>query len=125
MNKLVVINNISTNICLANRAKVARNLWSRITGLIGKKDFNPGEGLVLLPCKGIHTLGMRFPIDVLYVSETGIVTKILSGIKPNRWGPVLKETQFIIELPASIVQRTGTKTGDRIMLRSCSGAGEQ
>ncbi len=58
---------------LATRLAIADGHWSRLRGLMGRSPatFRSGDGLWILPCKGVHTMGMRFPIDVVYLTQTG------------------------------------------------------
>ncbi len=101
---------------LASRAVVARGVLARLLGLLGRSGLSPGEGMVFRPCKGIHTLGMRFPIDVLYLDGKGIVLKALPGFPPMRLGPYLRRAQVVVELPLGAIAGAGTAPGHRIEL---------
>lgn len=57
---------------------------ARRTGLLGKDGWPAGEGLVIAPCQAVHTIGMRFAIDVLYVRRDGTVEKVSRAVKPWR-----------------------------------------
>ncbi len=70
-------------------AEVARTLWARIRGLIGRRGLPAGEGLLILRCNAIHTFFMRFPIDATFYDREGRVVRIVRGIRPWRpfvWG---------------------------------------
>ena len=70
-------------------AEVARTLWARIRGLIGRSGLPPGKGMLILRCNAIHTFFMRFPIDATFYDREGRVVRIVRGIKPWRpfvWG---------------------------------------
>src|SRR5215204_7088823 len=56
--------NRTRNVILADRADIAKNVWTRGKGLLGRRGLPEGEGLVIEPCSSIHTLFMAFPIDV-------------------------------------------------------------
>jgi uncharacterized membrane protein (UPF0127 family) len=57
--------------CIAERVELAASWWNRLRGLIGRKEFCAAQALVLRPCSAIHTIGMRFPIDVLFLDPGG------------------------------------------------------
>ena len=67
------------------RAKVARTLFARMKGLIGTKRLPPGEGLLILRCKAIHTFFMSFAIDATFLDRDDRVVKVVRNIKP--WHP--------------------------------------
>ena len=70
-------------------AEVARTLWARVKGLIGRSGLPPGKGMLILRCNAIHTFFMRFPIDATFYDRDGRVVRIVRGIRPWRpfvWG---------------------------------------
>lgn len=99
---------------LAEKGTVANRPWLRMRGLIGRASLDPGEGLLLLGTKGIHTIGMRFPIDVLFLNDDGWVIHLIHALKPFRVSPLFKHSAMVLELPAGTLQETGTKVGDWI-----------
>lgn len=69
----------------------------------------------MLPyAKGIHTLGMKFAIDVLFVDESGIVIHLIHHMKPFRVSPLFWNSAGILELPAGVIKQTRTDLGDCI-----------
>jgi uncharacterized membrane protein (UPF0127 family) len=107
---------------IAARAAVASNMWTRGRGLLGRHSLPEGEGLVIESCRQIHMFFMTFPIDVLHVKRQspteGEVTRVLHSIPPNRIGPWVRRSDYVIELPAGTAARTGTEEGHHIALRS-------
>ena len=67
------------------RIEVARGWWGRARGLLGRSGLPPGHGLLLNPCRAIHTLGMRFAIDVVFLDATGRVVRVCRDVPPGRW----------------------------------------
>ena len=71
------------------QAEVARSLWARMRGLLGRTGLPPGEGLLIENCRAIHTCGMRFAIDALFLDGRNRVVKAVRNIPPGRlfvWG---------------------------------------
>src|SRR5271154_5135367 len=101
---------------LATELALADTHWSRLRGLMGasESDFGDGCGLWIVPCRGVHTLGMGFPIDVLYLDRTMSVIRIQAGMKPWRVAPVTMQAASVLELPCRTTEESGTAVGDRI-----------
>ena len=120
--RTVRVVNLANGREIAARAAVASNLWTRGRGLLGRKSLPEGEGLVIESCRQIHMFFMGFPIDVLHVKcqspTEGEVTRVLHRIRPNRIGPWVRRSDYVIELPAGTAARTGTEQGHHVALWS-------
>ena len=101
---------------LATRLSVADGHWSRLRGLIGRspENFREGQGLWIVPCRGVHTLGMRFPIDVLYLTRENVVLHLEQSLPPWRFAPVRLQAASVLELPENTLRATGTTIGDEL-----------
>lgn len=110
----MVVRNISRNALLAEKCIQARTFFSRLKGLQFKKDLPSGYGLLITPCKSIHTFFMRFPIDAVFVDKNNTVLHIQEGIKPWRASKVILNARSVLELPGGIVSATGTDVGDKL-----------
>ena len=101
---------------LATRLSVAGTHWSRFRGLMCTQDsqFRVGDGLWIVPCRGIHTLAMRFPIDVLYLDSNRLVVHINYALKPWRLGRISLHAASVLELPRETLRPSGTVLGDEI-----------
>jgi uncharacterized protein len=101
---------------LATDLRIADTHWTRLIGLLGttRERFITGRGLWILPCHGVHTFAMRFPIDVVYLDAHKRVVHIEENVKPWRITPIRMEAASILELPSHIVWDTRTEVGDSI-----------
>jgi uncharacterized protein len=101
---------------LASALAVADTHWTRLRGLLGLSagDFRNGCGLWIVPCRGVHTLGMSFPIDVVYLDRVRKVIHIQPEMRPWRLAPVMVEAESVLELPSRTARTTGTDVGDTI-----------
>jgi len=112
--RIVRVINRTRNRELAARAAVADTFWTRLRGLLGRSGLGPGEGLVLTRTNSVHSLGMRFAIDVIHVDHAGRVCRLLTPLPPWRLGPIVRGGEYVIEVPAGVVAETGTGLGDDI-----------
>ena len=64
------------------RVHHARTLWQRLRGLLGRPALIRGEGLLITPCNSVHTFGMRYPLDLVFLDHGGTVVKCVTGLRP-------------------------------------------
>jgi uncharacterized protein len=101
-------------------AEVANDRATRRRGLL-KRDCLEGA-LVITPCRWVHTIGMRFPLDVAFVDEAGTVVKAVR-MEKHRVGIPVQKARWVIEAEAGAFERWGLHVGDVVELRD--GEGEQ
>jgi len=106
--------NLTTQKELAGNLTVAGTAFSRMRGLLGKTFLPAGDGLWIKPCKGVHTFGMKFPIDVVFLDKGNIVIATIRELSPNRLTPLFFKASSVLELPTSIIEATRVAVGDRI-----------
>jgi uncharacterized membrane protein (UPF0127 family) len=101
---------------LATALAIADTHWARLRGLLGlsTNDFRNGSGLWIVPCHGIHTIGMGFPIDVVYLDRGLKVIGIEQEVRPWRFTPVRRQAASVLELPCGTAAKTRTVVGDTI-----------
>jgi len=117
VNRRLKVYNVTRSCVLIEHGEVADNIWTRLRGLIGHRPLRDGEGLMITPCNSVHTCFMRFPIDVVYVTEDGEVVGLAQQLHPFRIGPIVRRARFVLELPAGTIAKTGTQIGDRIAVQ--------
>ncbi|HTC89945.1 MAG TPA: DUF192 domain-containing protein [Bryobacteraceae bacterium] len=111
--KLLRVHNKSRDTTLADRALIADNSKTRKTGLLKHDRLERGEGLWITPCEGIHTVGMKFPIDVLFLDKKRKVVKIRAAMPRWRMAASLF-AHSVLELPSGTAQATRTSSGDQL-----------
>ena len=100
---------------LAERLETARTHLERMRGLLGRDSLPPGGGMMIERCSSIHTLFMRFPIDVIFTASDLTVRKALRHVKPWRLAAALG-ADTVLELPAGTLARTCVAPGDRLRI---------
>ena len=116
MKRHVAVLNKTRRIVLLEKAAMADRFGSRLAGLLGAASLPPGHGLVLKPCRSVHSWGMRFSLDVGFVDGSGRLCHLIHGLRPFRFSAVIKEAVYVIEAPAGTFRRTGTREGDLVAL---------
>jgi uncharacterized membrane protein (UPF0127 family) len=99
---------------LARKAVVAGSARQRRRGLIGRESLNPGEALIIPGCRQVHSFGMRFPIDLVFIDGEGKVSRTCPGLRPRRISAIAWGSLSTVELPAGTIFETGTVKGDII-----------
>jgi uncharacterized protein len=106
--------NLNQQTRLAARVRVADTFFSRLIGLLGRRSLKEGEGLWIKPCNGVHTVGMRFPFDVVFLDDQNRVIKTRSGLGPFRVCRGGRHAQSVLELSMGTIERSHTEPGDQI-----------
>jgi uncharacterized protein len=101
---------------LAVRVVVANTYVPRLIGLLGQSAnwASESRGLWIIPCHGVHTLGMRFAIDVLFLDRYRTVVYTHENLQPWRISRVISGSRSVLELPAGTIARSQTQVGDQI-----------
>jgi uncharacterized protein len=113
--------NRTRNALLADRVLTARTALARTRGLLGTFRLLPGEGLWILPCRGIHSIGMRYEIDALFLDRNRQVVAEYRRFRRNRISRIFWRAMGVLELPAGTLERTETRIGDEIEFRPAAG----
>jgi uncharacterized membrane protein (UPF0127 family) len=106
--------NITRNKTLANPLVVADTFLSSLLGLLGKRSLPTGQGLWILPCQSIHTMWMRFPIDVIFLDKDRVVVHFIENMKPFRVSKHVPKAKSVLELPTNTINSTQTLLGDQV-----------
>lgn len=106
--------NLSKNTWLATKVFRADSFLTRLVGLLNRKHLGPEEALVLTPCKGVHTIGMKFPIDVIFLDKTDKVLGYNSRLRPYRISGIYPGATIAVELLSGSIDKSQTEIGDRL-----------
>lgn len=111
--------NVTRDVVLAQDVEVAFDFWKRFKGLLGRRSFPVGAGLLLKPCNSVHSCFMKFSFDVLFLNEEMEVVHIIESMPPFRFSPIIREARSVLELPAGVACLSGSRVGDKVSLRTC------
>jgi len=95
---------------------VADTPMSRLRGLLGKMRLRSNEGLWMFPSRGIHTIGLMFPIDVIYLDSQLRIVHFIESLGPLRIPSIRLQSESVLELPVRTIYESGTQIGDQLMI---------
>jgi uncharacterized membrane protein (UPF0127 family) len=121
---MLVARNVDTGEVLADRITVATSKVDRGVGLLKHDSLANGEGLLITPCRGVHTCFMRFTIDVIALDASGVVVDAVEALVPWRIRLPRRGSVSVLELPEGSLARTNTERGHHIELLQLAPAGE-
>jgi len=107
----VTVDNATTGSAIATQGRIPLTEEGWKNGLLGYDRLEKGGGLVLTPCRQIHMIGMKFPIDVVFMDRDYRVVGLLESIQPGETGPLVEKARLAVELPAGTIRDSGIKTG--------------
>lgn len=112
--RTVRIVNRTRGTLLAQRGEVADNWWRRLRGYLGRDRPIQGDGMLLVPCNAIHTYGMAFDLDVIFLDAKGQVLRILPEMKPWTRSVRVPDARYVLEVPVGTIETSGTNVGDEL-----------
>ena len=89
---------------------------SRLRGLLGRMRLRSDEGLWIVPCQGIHTIGLLFPIDVIYLDGNQQVIHVIEHLGPFRVSSIRIRSNSVLQLPTRTIYSSNTQVGDQLMI---------
>src|SRR6202161_4485382 len=115
-NRSLYVYNKTRETFVATEATLADSYLRRLVGLLGKtrRWAQLGRGLWIVPSRGVHTIGMLFPIDLIFLGKNKEVVRVEEHVRPFRISRLCLNANSILELPAHTVYRTGTCVGDHL-----------
>jgi uncharacterized protein len=88
----------------------------RAGGLLFRPKLNINELLLLKPCSSIHTIGMKYDIDIIYLSKKGEILKIIKNLKPLKFS-ICFRANMVLEFASSELRIFNFKLGDQVVIR--------
>ena len=117
MNRLTYCVYNETRECfLSLNVSIADSMLSRLRGLIGKLRLRVDEGVWIVPSHGIHTVGVLFSLDLIYLDDSNRVIEVVEHFPPFRISPWRSLSASVLELPTHTIYSSQTQTGDQLLI---------
>jgi uncharacterized membrane protein (UPF0127 family) len=110
--------NITRQAFLSLGVAIADSPLTRLRGLLGKMRLRSDEALWVVPSRGVHTIGLMFPIDVIYLNASLQVIDVVESLPPLRISPIRLRGASVLQLPARSISESGTPIGDQLLIGS-------
>ena len=94
----------------------ADTIFSRLRGLIGKLRLRSDEGLWVVPSRGVHTVGVLFPLDLIYLDAQYRVIHVMESFPSFRIAPLKTRAESVLELPTHTIYSSHTQPGDQLLI---------
>ena len=103
---------------LAEELEMPQTMFGRGLGLMFRKSLDPGRGMWIVPCSGIHMMFMNFPIDAVFLDSRERVKKVYRTL-PAWYGVVWWEigAHSVLELPAGSTAGVDLQRGDQVVIQ--------
>ena len=119
-----VVRNRTRGAILASKLQLADTPRARRIGLLKHDKLDAGEGLWIYPTQAIHTFGMKFPIDVVFIDKQMRVRRVYQDLVPYRLTRFVWSARSVLELPSGCLAGTKTEVGDELQFSLHEGCSE-
>ena len=114
--KVVTVTNQTRGPLIGDHVNIASTSLTRMVGLLGQHGLDTGGGLWIKPSSGVHTIGMKFPIDVIGLDKHNRVIKLWKRLVPYRLTTVHWNMKSVLELPAGRIDECQVQLGDTLQM---------
>lgn len=108
---------LRNNMILFNEVKVADRFVTRLIGLLRTAVLTENQGLLLKKCNQVHTFGMKFPIDAVFLSKDGDILHMEQEMGPGKISPHIKKAYWVLELKSGSGNRFELEINQRLVVR--------
>ena len=109
--------NVTRGVRLTTCGRVADTFYTRLIGLLRDRTLEYGDGLWIKPCNSIHSIGMHFVFDAVFLDKDLKVVHLVRDMKPWRISKMVFAAKSVLEVPAGHILQTGTEIGDQFEMR--------
>jgi len=102
---------------LAQTVRKAASLLARLRGLLFSPPLTVDQGMLIVPCNAIHCIGMTYAIDAIFIDKKLVVVGLAENLKPWRMSALYPRAHSCLELPAGVINKTGTQIGDQLIFQ--------
>ena len=89
---------------------------ARLKGLIGRFRLGSDDGLWMVPSRGVHTIGVMFPLDLIYLDENHRVIHAVESFPVFCIAPLRRQAESVLELPTHTIYSSQTQIGDQLLI---------
>lgn len=90
------------------------NPLERMRGLLGRPPLGKDQGLLITACPSVHTIGMQYPLDLIFLNKNWQIKKLVSSLKPYRMAWSMGAS-MVIELLGGTLNELGLIPGTTLL----------
>lgn len=105
--------------CIVPRVWNTISVWEKTRGLLGRPQLQQGEGMLISDCRLVHSIGMRYPLDLVFLDSSGCVRKLVRKLLPARMAGSLSACATLELAPGSL-DEMGLREGDCLQWKEAS-----
>ena len=94
------------------KVRVVDTFRLRMKGLLGTPLLPDFRGLLIKPCRQVHTVGMKYPISVWFINKDYQIIRLIDYLPPFRFSPYVRDASYVLEFPANWGGKMGCREGD-------------
>jgi uncharacterized membrane protein (UPF0127 family) len=102
-----------SSIILFTEVWLAKNYCQRLRGLLGRPKLSERQGLMLQPCNQVHTMGMRYAIDIIFLDGQGVIVNLIHSLKPLRQARG-RGAIYTLEVASGMAKKNQLNIGDQL-----------
>ena len=95
----------------------ANNFWTRLKGLLGRKELGLNQGILLEPCHSVHTLGMKFEIAVIFLNQDNQIVHLIAHMPPGKMSPVIAKSRRVLECHPDLLKQYPLQIGNQLAFK--------
>ncbi len=115
--RIISVHTFAEDAVVASSVVVADTSISRAVGLLGRTHLQQDEGIWIKPSSGVHTIGMRFPIDVIGLDKQLRIVRLWPSLKPYRVTAIVPSIRTVLELASGRIVESGLRLGDQLRIQ--------
>jgi uncharacterized membrane protein (UPF0127 family) len=109
--------NVTRGVHVTQCGRIADNPWTKLIGLLRDRTLEFGDGMWLKPCNSIHSFGMHFPFDAIFLDKKLCVVHLVADMKPWRISKIVFSAHSVLEVPAGMIRQSATDIGDQFEMQ--------
>jgi uncharacterized membrane protein (UPF0127 family) len=117
MAEMLTAINVTRGVRLTECGRIADSFLTRLVGLLRDRTLEYGDGMWIKPCNSIHSIGMRFRFDAIFLDKNLRVVHLVHDMKSWRISKMVFSAHSVLELPAGLIAQTKTEMGDQFEMR--------
>jgi len=103
---------------ILTKVRIPNSFYHNAKGLLGEKHLKEDTGMLFKKCSSIHMIGMKMPLDILFLAKDGTVLKCVNNLQPWKIAACFKASTTL-ELASGSIKKLGLIVGTKLEIKEC------